>query len=180
MSDVSDFLLVPGLTAELRGCDRKRFSSAALKKKKEEDPFTRGGRAGFHCKIVLMNGSQRCELHNRALFWWVGWARSACRVAVAILVKSDSARNFEDLPPTQRCIDSVYIRRGAIGSASAQQLLKKKGGRSFHPGRAGGVSLQDCALHRQIVSVFEARCLRFPPHHHRSILISPSHRITWI
>ena len=31
---------------------------------------------------------------------------------MAILVKSDSARSFEDLPPTQRCIDSVYIRRG--------------------------------------------------------------------
>ena len=44
--------------------------------------------------IVVMNGSQRCEMHNLALFWWVGWARSACRVAVAILVKSDSARNF--------------------------------------------------------------------------------------
>ena len=42
----------------------------------------------------VMNGSQRCEMHNLAMFWWVGWARSACRVAVAILVKSDSARNF--------------------------------------------------------------------------------------
>ena len=87
----------PGLTAELRGCDRKRFSSAALNKKKkkgEKDPFTRGGRAGLHCKIVVMNGSQRCEMHNLALFRWVGWAWSACRVAVAILVKSDSARNF--------------------------------------------------------------------------------------
>ena len=82
---------------------------SSFKQKKEEDPFTRGGRAGFHCEIVVMNGSQRCEMHNLALFQWVVWAWSACRVAVAILVKSDSARNFEDLPPTQRCIDSVYI-----------------------------------------------------------------------
>ena len=60
-------------------------------------------------ETVVMNGSQRCEMHNLALFRWVGWAWSVCRVAVAILVKSDSARTFEDLPPTQRCIDSVYI-----------------------------------------------------------------------
>ena len=94
MSVVSDFLLVPGLTAELWGCDRKRFCSAALKEKKEEDPFSRGGRAGFSLQDCGVFGSQRCEMHNLALFWWVEWARSACRVAVAILVKSDSARNF--------------------------------------------------------------------------------------
>lgn len=61
------------------------------------------------CSTLVMNGSQRCEMHNLALFRWVGWAWSVCRVAVAILVKSDSARTFDDLPPTQRCIDSVYI-----------------------------------------------------------------------
>ena len=36
-------------TAELRGCDRKRFSSAALNKN-EEDPVIRGGRVGLHCR----------------------------------------------------------------------------------------------------------------------------------
>ena len=58
---------------------------------------------------------------------------------MAILVKSDSARNFEDLPPTQRCIDSVYIRRGAIGSASAQQLYTKR--RKILSSGAGGRGL---------------------------------------
>ena len=36
------------------------------------------GRRGFTAKIVVMNGSQRCEVHNLALFRWVGG--SACRV----------------------------------------------------------------------------------------------------
>ena len=37
------------VTAELSGCDRKRFNSAALYKK-EQDPVIRGGRAGRHCR----------------------------------------------------------------------------------------------------------------------------------
>ena len=47
---------------------------------------------------------------------------------MAILVKSDSARNFEDLPPTQRCIDSVYIRRGCDRKRfNSAAFIKKKG-----------------------------------------------------
>ena len=89
-------LLALGLTAELREVRSEALQLSSFKQKKEEDPFTRGGRAGLHCKIVVMNGSQRCEMHNLALFRWVGWAWSVCRVAVAILVKSDSARTFEE------------------------------------------------------------------------------------
>ena len=60
---------------------------------------------------------------------------------MAILVKSDSARNFEDLPPTQRCIDSVYIRRGCDRKRfNSAAFIKKRGIQS--PGRAGGASLQ--------------------------------------
>ena len=37
------------VTAELRGCDRKRFNSAAFIKKKGASSHL-GGRAGLHCK----------------------------------------------------------------------------------------------------------------------------------
>ena len=107
-------------------------------KKKEDDPFTRGGRAGLHCKIVVMNGSQRCEVHNLALFRWEGWAWSVCRVAVAILVKSDSARAFEDLPPTQRCIDSVYFDGVRSEALQLSSFIQKKEDDPFtRGGRAG-------------------------------------------
>ena len=60
-----------------------------------------------------MNGAQRCEMHNRVVCRWVGWAWSACRVAVAILVKSDSARNFEEhgchVPSLQRRLKSQTV-----------------------------------------------------------------------
>ena len=105
--------------------------------KKEDDPFTRGGRAGLHCKIVVMNGSQRCEMHNLALFRWVGWAWSVCRVAVAILVKSDSARTFEDLPPTQRCVDSVYSYVGCDRKRFSSAALFKKRRMILSPGAGG-------------------------------------------
>ena len=60
---------------------------------------------------------------------------------MAILVKSDSARNFEDLPPTQRCIDSVYIRRGCDRKRfNSAAFIKNRGIQS--PGQAGGASLQ--------------------------------------
>ena len=43
------------------------------------------------------------------------------------MVKSDSARNFEDLPPTQRCIDSVYIRRECVRKRFNSAAFIKKG-----------------------------------------------------
>ena len=60
-------------------------------------------------------------------------------LAVAILVKSYSARNFQR-PPTHPALyrQRVHLTWGAIGSASAQQLYKKRvhpftqaGGRGF-------------------------------------------------
>ena len=30
--------------------------------------------------FVVMNGSQRCEMHNLAFCWWVGWARSSAQI----------------------------------------------------------------------------------------------------
>ena len=46
---------------------------------------------------------------------------------MAILVKSDSARNFEDLPPTQRCIDSVYIDGVRSEALQLSSFYQKKG-----------------------------------------------------
>ena len=41
--------------------------------------FLSPGRAGggFTAEIVLMNGAQRCEMHNRAVCRWVGWEWSS-------------------------------------------------------------------------------------------------------
>ena len=49
LTEALDSSCSPGLTAELSGCDRKRFSSAALNKK-EEDPIIRAGGRGVHCR----------------------------------------------------------------------------------------------------------------------------------
>ena len=46
---------------------------------------------------------------------------------MAILVESDSACNFEDLPPTQRCIDSVYIEGCDRKRFSSAAFIKKRG-----------------------------------------------------
>ena len=59
------------VTAELRGCDRKRFSSAAFTKKGHVSPGWAGG--GLTAKIVVMNRAQRCEIHNCAVCRWVEW-----------------------------------------------------------------------------------------------------------
>ena len=47
--DAPDSSCLSRVSAELRGCNRKRFSSAALFKK-EEDPVIQGGRVGPHCR----------------------------------------------------------------------------------------------------------------------------------
>ena len=49
MIDAPDSSCLSRVSAELRGCNRKRFSSAASFKK-EEDPVIRGGRVGPHCR----------------------------------------------------------------------------------------------------------------------------------
>ena len=67
---------------------------------------------------------------------------------MAILVKSDSARNFEDLPPTQRCIDSVYIRRGCDRKRFNSAAFIKKKGASSHLGGRAGLHCKDCGGRR--------------------------------
>ena len=66
-------------------------------------------------------------------------------LAVAILVKSYSAQNFQR-PPTHPALyrQRVHLTWGAIGSASAQQLHKKRS-TSFHPGGRVGFHCKDCA-----------------------------------
>ena len=79
--------------------DAKDFASRSKAKTKPQ----RIEPAGSSPRIVpierrnlVMNGSQRCELHNLAYFWWVGWELfSVQSLAVAILVKSYSAQNFQ-------------------------------------------------------------------------------------
>ena len=66
------------VTAELRGCDRKRFNSAAFIKKKGH-PVTSAGGRGFTAKIVVVNRAQRCELHNLACSGgWEGQRVESC------------------------------------------------------------------------------------------------------
>ena len=63
-------------------------------------------------------------MHNLAYCRRVGWEWSSVQFpAVAILVKSDSARNFER-PPTHPalCSQRIHLTASAIGSASDQQL----------------------------------------------------------
>ena len=61
---------------------------------------------------------------------------------VAILVKSYSARNFKDLPPTQRCIDSVYI--DGVRSEALQLSSFYKKGASSHLGGRVGLHCRNC------------------------------------
>ena len=68
-------------------------------------------------------------MHKLAVVWWVGGmlVLRADLVLVAILVKSDPARNFER-PPSHPalCSQRVQLTLGAIGSASVQQRLNKR------------------------------------------------------
>ena len=67
----------------------------------EKDVRHLGGRAGTAAWFVVVNRAQRCELHKLAVFL-VGGEGSAVLCAelmlVAILVKYESARNFERPP----------------------------------------------------------------------------------
>ena len=123
-----------------------QLSSFFFFKKKRGHPVTRAGGRGFTAKIVVMNGAQRCEMHNRAVCRWVEWERSSVQSpAVAILVKSYSARNFQR-PPTHQALYSqrIHLTAGAIGSASAQHFFSKKRRTSCHPGGRAGFHCKDC------------------------------------
>ena len=137
------------MIAELRGAIGSASAQQLYQKKKGVHPFTRAGGWGITAKIVVVNGSQRCELHNLAYCRWVGWELSSVQsLAVAILVKSYSAQIFRK-PPTHPALYRQRVHlRGAIGSASAQQLYQKKKG--VHPfTRAGGWGIT-----AKIVSLF--------------------------
>ena len=134
-------LLVPGF-AELRGAIGSA-SAQQLYQKKGVHPFTRAGGWGFTAKIVVMNGSQRCELHNLAYCRWVGWEWSVCRVLLLPFWSRATLRSiFKNLPPTQRCIDSVYSGVRVRSEALQLSSFIKKKEYILSPGRAGGVSLQ--------------------------------------
>ena len=67
----------------------------------EKDVRHLGGRAGTAAWFVVVNRAQRCEFHKLAVFL-VGGGGSVVLCAelmlVAILVKYESARNFERPP----------------------------------------------------------------------------------
>ena len=138
------FLLAPGLTAELKGCDRKRFSSAALNKKGRKILSPGAGGRGLTAKFVVVNRAQRCDYHKLALFWWVGWAWSACRVAVAILVKSDSARNFQRPPTLPALYRQRYLNWGVRSEALQLSSIKQK--REEDPFTRGGRAGSHCKV----------------------------------
>ena len=71
--------------------------------------FHQGGRAGVTAWFVVTNRAQRCEIHKPAVFGgWEGRGLACEFRTYAVLIKTISCAIFEDLPPTQRCVDSVY------------------------------------------------------------------------
>ena len=103
-----------------------------------------GGRVGLTAKLVVVNRAQRCEFHKLAVFLVGGGSEVLCAdlMLVAILVKYESARNFER-PPTHPalCRQRVHLTLGASGSASVQQLFLNVIPSS---GRAGGSHCKVC------------------------------------
>ena len=111
--DLSNSSCSSRVTAELRGCDRKRFSSAAFikkkNKKKKGHPVTWAGGRGFTAKIVVMNGAQRCEMHNRTVCRWVEWELSSVQfLLLPFWSRGTQHATLKYLSPTQRCLYSVY------------------------------------------------------------------------
>ena len=80
---------------------------------------------------------------------------------MAILVKSDSARNFEDLPPTHPTLYRQRVHSKGVRSEALQlSSFYQKGASSHLGGRAGGASLQRLwkvvvDVHRSVSGVFE-------------------------
>ena len=69
-----------------------------------------GGWEGLTAEIVVMNRAQRCEMHNRVVFRWVGG--SACRVLLLPFWSRATLRaTLKDLPPTQRCVAACIVKR---------------------------------------------------------------------
>ena len=56
---------------------------------------------------------------------------------MAILVKSDSARNFEDLPPTQRCMTAYQVTGCNRKRFSSAASFKKEEDPVIRGGRVG-------------------------------------------
>ena len=85
-----------------------------------------GGWEGLAAKFVVGNRAQRCDCHKLAGFWWVGgvWSLRADHVLWPFWSRTILCAILKDLPPTQRCLGSVYFDVSAIGSASVQQLLQ--------------------------------------------------------
>ena len=142
--------------------------SSFIKKKKRVHPFTRAGGRGFTAKIVVVNGAQRCELHNRAVCRWVEWELSSVQFLLLPFWSRGTQRaTLKDLPPTQRCIDSVYsgVRSEALQLSS---FIKKKRSTSFHPGGRAGFHCKDCVnreLWNSLLLTFSAFERVSPPPH---------------
>ena len=106
-----------------------------------------GGWEGLTAKFVVGNRAQRCERHKLGEFWWVGGVWSCVQIMSCCHFGQDNpARNFEDLPPTQRCVGSVYSEGLRIGSASVQQLYTNV----ISSGRVGGTHCKVCGINQRL------------------------------
>ena len=110
-----------------------------------------GGRAGTTAWFVVGNRAQRCERHKLAEFWWVGGKCGlACRSClVAILVKTILRAILKDLPPTQRCVGSVYsegVRLEALQFSSIEKDVSSSGW-------AGGHHCMVCVLTEMVLKI---------------------------
>ena len=78
-----------------------------------------------------------------------GWEGQRAESCCCHFGQKDSARNFKNLPPTQRCIGSVSIDCGCDRKrfSSAAFFFKKKERTCYHPvGRAGWFHCKDCDM----------------------------------
>ena len=99
-----------------------------------------------------MNGAQRCEMHNRA----------ACSVLLLPFWSKATLRaTLKDLPPTQRCRDSVSLDCGCDGKRFSSAALNKKGTFSHLGGRAGCSTTKDCGVLRSMISSEDDALLTF-------------------
>ena len=95
------------------------------------------GREGLTAKFVVVNRAQRCEQHKLAVFLVGGGGEVLCAdlMLVAILVKCESARNFQRPPSHPALLDSVYFDGVQVEALQFSSFEIK-----FIPssGRAGG------------------------------------------
>ena len=78
-----------------------------------------------------------------------GWGGSGLACSLLLLPfwsRATLHATLKDLPPTQRCIDSVYIRLWVRSEAlQLSSFSKKKKRTCFHPGGRAGFHCVDCA-----------------------------------